>query len=177
MPQARTANKPATFDHLRKKPPIERVVSVPTDNDALDAFVEATADLKRAEEASPVVKAEAMAAAQAAHDAAKAAVKATTVEMRFRSIGRKAYRALMDAHPPTEEQKADAEGLSYNSETFAIALIAASCVDPVLTVEQVEILDAEWNSAELVPLWMAALEVNTQRRVVDLGKVSNGTRS
>jgi hypothetical protein len=41
-----------------------------------------------------------------------------------------------------------------------------------MTVEQVRELWDEWNVAEILPCWQAALEVNTQRRVVDLGKAS-----
>ncbi len=126
MAQSRTtksAKRPATFDHLKKKQPLERVVKVALDD-------------------------------------------ASTVVLRFRAVGHKRYKALLDAHPPTDEQKQDENHPPYNSETFPIALIAASCVEPRMTEEQVQELDDEWNTSELVPLWLAAIEVNTQRREV-----------
>lgn len=162
--------RPATFDHLKKKQPMERTVSVVLSDDAATAWQDASAAVERARlTGKPTDDLEAAAAE------ARAALEAETVTLRFRSIGRKAYDALLRQHPPTEEQKAEAtkEGTPeppYDIDSFAPALVAASCIEPMMTPEQVRELWDEWNTAEILPCWMAALEVNTQRRVVDLGK-------
>lgn len=173
------SRRPATFDHLKKKDKLRQVVSIPLDGDAVEAFDQATSNLERAR---LLGESDSLEALQELVDRAKEAVEDTSVRMVFQSIGRKAYDALLMAHPPTEEQVAEFQDENrqkdgspgkgkppYNIETFAPALIAASCVDPELTPEQVEELWDEWNSTELAELWMAALAVNTQRRVVHLG--------
>lgn len=103
------------------------------------------------------------------------------VEMRFRAIGNKRYDALIRAHPPvaqTKDQPEDMSGAPYNPQTFPVALVAASCVEPEMTEEQVTVLRDTWNVAEYSQLWVAALTVNTSRRqVVEAGKGSSGTRS
>lgn len=164
--------RPATFDHLKRKPPLERVVHVVLSDEAFRAHDEAANTLEQAR-----LVGKPTAGLEEAVAKALAALEAETVTLRFRSIGRKAYDALLRQHPPTDEQKAEAqkEGTPeppYDIDNFSVALVAASCVDPVLTVEQVRELTDEWNTAEFVPCWMAALEVNTQRRVADLGKAS-----
>lgn len=162
--------RPATFDHLKKKQPLERTVTVVLSDEAARAYAEAAEALERARltgKATPEL--------EQATATARAALEAETVTLRFRSIGRKAYDALVRDCPPTDEDKAEAKEKGepeplYDVGTFAPALIAASCVEPTLTAEQVTELWDEWNTAEIMPCWMAALEVNTQRRVVDLGK-------
>lgn len=115
--------------------------------------------------------------ADAAADAAEKALEPSVVWFEFRSIGRKAYDDLVKQHPPGEaENKEHLEQYKvpapYNAESFAPALIAASLVEPALTVEQVQELfeDEAWNGAEIIQLWQAAQEVNSTRRVVELGK-------
>lgn len=163
--------RPPTFDHLRKKQPLERTIRIPLDDAAVVAFQDASEALGRVQ----MVKGDET-EAQAAFDAAKAALDAETVELRFRSIGRKRYEELVRAHPPTDEQKTENADAPYDIETFSAALIAASCIEPVMTEAEVSELSETWNVAEFMQLWVAALEVNTQRRVVELGKAWNGTR-
>jgi hypothetical protein len=45
-----------------------------------------------------------------------------------------------------------------------------------MTEEEVNELWDEWNSAELGSLFLAAMTVNTSRRVADLGNAFGGTR-
>ena len=101
----------------------------------------------------------------------------STVEFVFRSIGRAKFDEVMESCPPTDEQSKDAklkgeDAPIWNGETFPPALVAAAIVDPELTEEQVfEIWEGEdWNHAEVLSLFMAALEVNQSRSVADLGK-------
>lgn len=168
-------SRPATADHLRKKKPYERRIAVVLDPAAAMAFERAEQELeaarpatgsssatKRAEEVTKRLK-----EAQAVYDTALAALDGTVVTLLFRAVGRKRYDALLLAHPPIK----DDDSSSYNEETFPPALIQASCVDPVLDDETIAGMYDEWNWAEISQLWVAALEVNTQAQVPDLGKV------
>jgi hypothetical protein len=84
------------------------------------------------------------------------------VEMLFKSIGSKAYDDLIDKHPPTKKQKERNE--TYNSRTFAPALLAATCVEPAMDEEDwQEIFESDaWNRGELMMLFMQAVMINTQ---------------
>lgn len=180
---APNGHRPATFDHLKAKAPLERTVSVVLSDEAVRAWEVASSAYEGARLAgrvTPELEAGRVTPElEAARDEARAAVEAATVTLRFRSIGRRRYDSLVEDHPVSDEgrQRAQDQGAPappYDVETFAPALIAASCVDPVLTVEQVGEIWDEWNTAELMELWAAALEVCTQRRVVDLGKAGYG---
>lgn len=163
--------KPPTFDHLKKKQPLQRTIQIPLDedvNERYEAASQAVADAQLTDGKPP-------AELQAELEAATEALRESTITLKFRSIGRKAYDALLLDWPITEEQKKEleAEGEappSWNTEEFPVHLIAASCVEPAMTPDQVRELSEEWNSVEFAALWVAALEVNTLRRVVDLGK-------
>jgi multidrug efflux pump subunit AcrA (membrane-fusion protein) len=122
-------------------------------------------------------------AAEADLEAAEEALRDATAVFKFSSIGRIKMEELLEAHEPTEKQiqEAKAEGvteLQYNPSTFPQALIAASCIEPNLTEEQVEEIwdDESWNTNELVALFQVAQEVNQYVRTVDLGKGSGQTR-
>lgn len=172
-----TDTRPATFDRLKKKQPLERKVTIPLDQDALDAYDTAVSALERAKTFNEdTTEAEAQVAE------ARANLQEHTVTMVFRAIGRKNYDALIELYPPTEEQieefrneNLDRHGNpskgkpAYDIDKFAPALVAASCVEPEMTLDQVNELFDEWNATELAQLWVAALEVNTHRRVVSLG--------
>lgn len=92
----------------------------------------------------------------------KEQAQATEVEFVFAGIGRRAYTDLRLKHPPTDEQKSEAEeqGLTaeFNSDTFPPALLAASCVEPTGTS-----LDwwarkyDEWTVGQVSRIWSACL--------------------
>lgn len=89
-------------------------------------------------------------------------MEASTVEFRFRSIGHRAWADLLAKHPPTKQQASIDRRLDHNPETFPYDAIASSCVDPVMTVDQVRQLDASplidvkaWTT-----LWGACIEAN-----------------
>lgn len=170
MPDTEKQNRPATFDHLRKKAPVRKTLWIPIDSEAVEALNEAIEAREVAEGAG-----EPLEAFQTAEEAAREAVAASSVRMVFQSIGRKRYDALLHEYPPTDKQNEEhlaQHGVKapYDIDKFAPALIAASCIEPEMTPEQVEELFDEWNQAEIFDLYTAALEVNTTRRVVDLGK-------
>lgn len=90
----------------------------------------------------------------------EAAIEAAKREFRFRAVGKKAWADLLALHPPTKEQTAANPRIDHNPETFPIAAIAASCVDPVMTVEQVGRLEEALNLAQFDKLWAACLDAN-----------------
>lgn len=171
---APNGRRPVTFDHLKAKDPLERTVTIVLSHQASRAWEEASAAYEAARLANrltPDVEAE--------REAARHAVRDASVTLRFRSIGRRGYDTLVEDHQVSDEgrQRAQDEGKPvppYEVDTFAPALVAASCVEPLMSVEEVLELWETWNTAELMELWVAALEVNTQRRVVDLGKAGCG---
>jgi hypothetical protein len=105
-------------------------------------------------------------AADEALQAAQAAVDAATVTLTFRGLPRKAYEALVNEHPPTEEEAE--EGGEWNAETFTPALVAASSVDG-MPIEDAAYFLEEWSPAEAGMLFNAAMSVQLTSRM-DLGK-------
>jgi hypothetical protein len=87
-------------------------------------------------------------------------IKAAEVPFKLRYIGDKAYSDLMAAHPAKDDDQA------FNSETFPRALIAASCVDPVMTEEQVVELFEVINEGEIKKLFDAAWDVHNSSEMV-----------
>lgn len=98
--------------------------------------------------------------------AVHAQVRESEEPFTLRYIGDRAYSDLMAAHPSDSDQEA------FNSQTFPRALIAASCVQPEMSEEQVialfevinegeikKLFDAAWdvhNSSDLIPFSLAA---------------------
>lgn len=93
------------------------------------------------------------AALNAELDKVHAAMRAAEVTFRFRALGRVAYSDLMAAHPP---RPGVADDGAWNLETFPHALIAASCIEPVMTVEQVDQLAEVLNQRQRNELFNAA---------------------
>lgn len=180
--------RPATLDELRSKR-VTRTVDVVLDDEAAGAMERAVAALK-AERSRGTVSEERVAELVAEADRARADLVAGSVSITFGSIGSKALKALMDSHPPTDEQvagaaedaarQAEAAGVdppesvlppAFNIETLPIALVAACAIDPVMSEDDVADLAAGWNDAEFVPLWTAAMDANSRSRVGQLGKL------
>lgn len=187
-----------------KKQPLERRVPIVLDDECLDALDASRTELATAEEKADLererlfrlAKSVDMAPADAlelydaitarldktlqplrgAVAATEAAVRANTTTYVMRSMGRTAYRELLDEHPPREEDHAAARkdtGLetatsNWNDDTFPPALVLATCVEPVLSAEDVEEMFTSWNHAELLDIVAAAVAVNTQSRSTTL---------
>lgn len=178
--------KPVTLDHLKslKKPVITRAV-IAGDNEVAEEYEQAKNELDYARiryEARPevdIVRSD-FEEAKKRFEAAKKRAQETALVFKFRSIGRKKYEALLDKHQPTEEQIEEFESrggkrdqLSFNPDTFPLALIAASSFEPEMTIDDVKELwdsDADWNTSELALLFEKAYEANTAKRILDLGK-------
>ena len=86
----------------------------------------------------------------------------------LRYIGDKAYSDLMAAHPSEDDNEA------FNSETFPRALIAASCVDPVMSEEQAAQLFEKINEGEIKKLFDAAWDVHNSSEMVPFSLLASG---
>lgn len=171
----RSAGRPPTFDHLAKKKPMEIHEWIPLNSEAIEGFEEAKRGLQAAELTDPGNKESRLKTAQDAYAKAEQNLKDNSVEVVFRSIGRPRYDELRKKCPPTEKQVEEHKreyGFppEYDAEKFAPLVIAASCVQPEMTPEEVESLLTEygWNAGEYARLFNLAIAVNTQRRVADL---------
>lgn len=78
----------------------------------------------------------------------------------FESIGTREWRKLLGEHPPTDEQKEATPTLDHNPETFPVAALVRSCVDPGLSLEQAKWLMEELSVAETDKVWTACLAAN-----------------
>ena len=87
--------------------------------------------------------------------AARERMRKSEAEFTFRAMGDKAWSDLIAAHP-------GGKGQSFDPATFPKALVAAACVDPVMTVEQTTELFEVLNQGQRDELWQAAFEVNTE---------------
>lgn len=79
---------------------------------------------------------------------------------KLRYIGDKAYSDLMAAHPSNDDNEA------FDSEAFPRALVAASCVEPVMSEEQVTQLFEVINEGEIKKLFDAAWDVHNSSDVI-----------
>lgn len=92
----------------------------------------------------------------------EAKMLASVIEFRFKSIGHRAWRDLLAAHPPTKAQRSAERLVDHNPDTFPYEAMAASCIDPVMTVDDVRrlertpLIDVQfWDT-----LWSACLRAN-----------------
>lgn len=83
------------------------------------------------------------------------------VSLLFRALSGEDYDDLVAKHPPTDKQRKDGMR-GFNPDTFPPALVAASLVQPQLTVDQVKGLwgSSDWSDGERASLFGHALEVN-----------------
>jgi hypothetical protein len=81
----------------------------------------------------------------------------------FVAIGARAYDAMLTKHPPTAEQKI--AGSTFNTDTFAPALLAAVCQDPDIDAKGwASIWTADnWNRGEVSALFWQAVDICNQR--------------
>src|SRR5205085_5378691 len=136
------AARQAVLDRIRGRDLLTGEYSLILSADAVTAVQDARAVFLAAEEEGDEQRLiEARSALEVAHEQ----LTAETVVLRFTGLPSAAYRALMDAHEPTEAQREEAakHGVlrRWNPDTFPDALIAATCTDPGFdSVEQVAAL-------------------------------------
>jgi hypothetical protein len=90
-------------------------------------------------------------------EAARQRVREAAVEFRFQALGHRAYSNLLAAHPAPEGSKEP-----YDSGTFLPAVLAACCVEPSLTLAQVDRLLDVVNDGTARVLFATALAVNEE---------------
>ena len=88
------------------------------------------------------------------------AIEEAEDEFVFRSIGTSAWYELMAKHPPSAADKAINPRADHNAQTFPPAAVAASCVEPELTVDDALWLFDNAPLSEWRKLWDAFLDVN-----------------
>jgi hypothetical protein len=170
-----TKTKALTFDHLKSmKLPRRKTIDVYASDEAIELVSDLQNALEDEEDSATRTR------LQSEIAAAQDALEASTIRVTFQSIGRKRYEDMIAAHPATEAQNKESQkeaqqDAPYNVDTFPAALISASAISPIMTVEQAQELWDTWNAGELTEMFFAALEVNTARRA-GLGKESGGVR-
>jgi hypothetical protein len=93
-------------------------------------------------------------------EALETEIEASKVSFKFRAIGKRAWADLIAKHPPTKDQRVAHPGVDHNPETFPITAIAASCIEPVLTVDDVGRLERALASTQFDLLWAKCVEAN-----------------
>jgi hypothetical protein len=85
-------------------------------------------------------------------------IEAAKVTIRFSPIGRRAWADLMKAHPPTKEQAK--ERLDHNPDSFPVAAIAASAIEPEISLDAAQRLERVLNDSQFNTVWAACLKAN-----------------
>ncbi len=166
---------------IKKKRGVTKLVTI-----QLDGEVATNISVLRSQHAAALVldagrnEAETAPAVQTEIDDLLEASRDTEVVFTFKSMGSQNYDVLLNQpeNQPTDEQKK--AGGDFNPDHFPPALIAASCVDPEMTLEEALTIynDPSWNGAELQKLFFGALEVNVEVADIPLSKGdTNETRN
>jgi hypothetical protein len=177
-------DRAAVLARLRAKNPVRAEYRVHLSDEPIRALRDARVELDRAENilagaANDAVldyAREQVAQAREHVEKARAEAEADSVLMVFHGISREAFNALVDAHPPSEEDAK--KGRDYDPATFPPALIAATCVDPGFdSPDEVLEVIGDWNMTERESLFTTAMSTCVLSRTADLGKGSAATLS
>jgi hypothetical protein len=181
--------RPASAKDLQAKKAASRFVDIVLEPKLATEWEEAQQAKKSAEalvlassEPVPQKLRARLAETEDAVDELRTQVEQNTVRFTVKSIGRKPYEELIAAHLPTQKQKQEWKkiGLTgdppWNDDSFPQALLAKSAIDPagaeLMSEDQwIAIYDSpDWNAGELNSLFTAALLVNSETHIADLGK-------
>jgi hypothetical protein len=146
-------------DILKRAKPRERTVTVCLAGDVAGEVEQLESELARIQEDwEPTGLADANPAHEIARklQSARERMRAEEAEFRFRALGDGPWSDLLAAHPPQNKEEA------FDSSTFPPALIAACCIDPVMTAEQVTELFAVLNQGQIKELFDAAWDANNE---------------
>jgi len=99
-------------------------------------------------------------------------MKAAEVEFRFRAIDRIAWSDLLAKHPPRKEPKEQ----QFNEATFMPALLAACCVEPVMTLDQATELLGMVSDGQAVTLFNGAWHVNEEQSSIPFSLAASAVR-
>lgn len=97
-------------------------------------------------------------------------MRSAEVPFRFRALPRTEFSALIAAHPGGPDQ-------NWNPDTLPPALIAASSLNPKLTLEQVEELFEVFNDDQRGDLYAAAWRANTSAVSIPSSRVASASPS
>jgi hypothetical protein len=89
-------------------------------------------------------------------------IRDNTHSFRFRALPRQEFRALQDAHPPRSDNDMD-RAVGGNMDTIQAPLIQACCIDPVMSLGQVESLLDVLSDGQAMELFGCALTLNRSR--------------
>jgi len=103
------------------------------------------------------------------------ALEGCYVKIKITSLPADEYDALIDAHPPTAEQKTkEGEGDTiWNEDTFRPALLAA-CTDEGMTADDWSAALKKMSKGERRSIWVAVLTLNESNRQPNLDAVGKG---
>lgn len=151
--------RPQTLDHLKKqKSRITRTVWLPTDEEVAATWAKMKSDLQDMKSQLAVRPGHTalegrIATLEAEMDAYRPTLEANSIKFKFQALGRKKYKKLLDAYPPTEAEYAEVEEArkeaiakgedpgdltvpAWSPNHFPPALVAHSLVEPEATVEE-----------------------------------------
>lgn len=83
-----------------------------------------------------------------------------TDEFVFQTVGARAWADMLASHPPTKEQRLEDPRVDHDRRTFPYVAIAASCVSPTMTEDEVRQVTAQWSVGMFNQLWNTCIEVN-----------------
>lgn len=175
--RAAAAGDQDAASRLRARPPAEDSLWLVTDPALVAAWNEAQAAVSIAAFQGAEQKARAEVTAD---EARRALVDAGAVQVVVRHAGRKAYRALLDAHLPTEKDHENIraqtgnpkELAAYNAETFVPALLDLSIATEGVTAALLDELadTGQVSDGEVFELFRKARALYDGTRTADLGK-------
>jgi len=96
----------------------------------------------------------------------------STVTFTFRDQGRKRFEDLWKTCPPSDEQRE--LGFEWDPDAFGPLVIAESCIEPKLTLEEATQMYDEWSTAEAETLLMTAINVNMGMSAIPLSGTATG---
>ena len=176
--QGQKAKAQTMADILAAKTPNSRTVDIILDSELAQEIQLKTLELGQLKNQSKGKKSLAEGTRDLEKELDKLIVKAadTVATFTFRDIGRKPFDALLVAHQPTPAQKkavADQGGgvLEYNQDTFPPALMAATAVDPEMTLEEAEETYHNWSSGDAEILFTTAILVCKERASLPLSLI------
>jgi hypothetical protein len=157
--------KPVSAFHLCEDPDIrDRYQAARKTADRTAAYLKSLPDTAAADARALAEQRAADAAAELA--TAEKAYKDATITLRFTALERSEFEALQNAHPASEQDEAD--GLAFDMDSFAPALISAASLDGMPIEDATHFLNT-WTSADAKALFDAAWSVQHTQRT-DLGK-------
>lgn len=159
-----------TYARLQRKQRIELTEIVPLTQDAAQLYEKAKNDLSTAEMLGDQDR---IAAAKDALEQVRVEIAEDLAELTFRALPSNEYKELVRAHPPNQADQAENQRIhgmpaEFDVDTFAPALISACCVEPKMTVDEVNELVTVfgWSDAEFGRLFQLALMVNSSMRSI-----------